>query len=87
VWPWLAMQDSLTYGAVPDSFQGYLHSIIHDAPVIDGAGAERTGRSPRSVSVPKANITLECPIIQLPGVGQQSAELLSAAGVQTVADL
>lgn len=40
VWRWLAMQDSVTYGRTPSSFQEYLQWIAHESPMINSFSAQ-----------------------------------------------
>lgn len=84
VWPWLVMKDSVTYSALPDSFQTYLKWIVHKAPSSSPTGkALSAPRKPPN----KGLVTMDASVQILPGVGPQSTNTFEAAGIRTVSHL
>lgn len=83
VWQWLALQDSVTYGALPDSFQTYLQWIVYKQPTLPPTKHARSN----AASAKHVHVSRNCPITALPGLGEHSAASLSSAGLKTVADL
>merc|ERR1712039_544835 len=86
VWPWLALQDSITYGTAPDSFQAYLRCIVN-SPRAETAASRRRLSAKRSSGDKADAIDKMHSIDVLPGLAAHSAEHLRRAGVNTVGQL